>query len=301
MSTVTLKAGEEGKRDTAGIDWGLIGRQIVGILQLELRRNLFSRRSFALYFLAFAPVALFIIWTISPATRHFDGPSQAVAQVFARVFCGVGGELVPVGYLRVVIFLGALITFMSLYRSEILERSLHYYYLTPVRRWVLVVGKYCSALISACAVFSVSTASLFVLTCIPWGLGATTRYIFDGPGLGNLMAYVGIAILGCIGYGAVFLLVGLFFKNAIVPAFFIWAWEAINFVLPTTLKKLSVIHYLRSLYPIPLSEGLDGFVEVVAEPTSPWISVPGLLLFTALVLAFAGWRARHMEINYGGE
>ena len=273
-----------------GLDWRLIGRQIAGILRLELRRNLFGRRSFALYFLAFAPVLLVMIWMISPATRHFDGPAQAVAQVFAPMF---------VGYLRTVIFLSALITFMSLYRSEILERSLHYYYLTPVRRWVLVVGKYCSALLSAFAVFTVSTSALFVLTCIPWGMGATARYVFDGPGLGNLAAYVGIAILGCIGYGAVFLLVGLFFRNAIVPAFFIWGWEAINFVLPPLLKKFSVIYYLRSLYPIPLPEG---FLEtVVSEPTSPWISVPGLMVFTALVLAFAGWRARRMEINYGGE
>ena len=65
------------------------------------------------------------------------------------------------------------------------------------------------------------------------------------------------------------------------------------------LKKLSVIYYLRSLYPIPLPEG---FIEVmVAKPISPWISVPGLLIFTVLVLTFAGWRARRMEINYGGD
>ncbi len=285
-STATLGAGPR----RPGLDWGLIRRQITGILRLELRRNLFSRRSFVLYFLAFAPVGLFLIWTISPATRHFDGPAQAVAQVFAPVF---------VGYLRTVIFLSALTTFMSLYRSEILERSLHYYYLTPVRRWVLVVGKYFSALLSAFAVFTVSTTSLFVLTCIPWGPGATARYVFDGPGLGNLGAYVFIAILGCIGYGAVFLLIGLFFKNAIVPAAAIWGWEAINFLLPPLLKKFSVIYYLRSLYPIPLPEG---FIEVmVAEPISAWVSVPGLLVFTALVLSFAGWRARHMEISYGGE
>ncbi len=295
MSSAELTVGnvtpEGGKRNTeSGIDWGLILRQIAGILRLELRRNLFSRRAFGLYFLAFAPVALFMIWVISPAPRHFEGPTQAVAQVFAPVF---------VGYLRTVIFLSALTTFMSLYRSEILERSLHYYYLTPVRRWVLVVGKYCSALLSSFAVFTVSTSALFVLTCLPWGPGATARYIFDGPGLGNLSTYVFIANLGCLGYGAVFLLIGLFFKNAIVPAAAIWGWEAINFLLPPLLKKASVIYYLRSLYPIPLPEG---FIEImVAEPTSPWISVPGLLIFTALVLAFAGWRARHMEINYGGE
>ncbi len=37
------------------------------------------------------------------------------------------------------------------------------------------------------------------------------------------------------------------------------------------------------------------------DPTPIWISVPGLVIFTALVLAFAGWRAGRMEINYGGD
>lgn len=280
-------AGTEGG---PSLDWGLIARQIAGILRLELRRNLFSRRAFALYFLAFGPVVLFMVWTVSPATRYFSGPTEAVAQVFAPVF---------VGYLRTVIFLSALITFMSLYRSEILEKSLHYYYLTPVRRWVLVVGKYFSALLSSCIVFAISTSALFILTCIPWGPTETSRYLFQGPGLGNLVTYVGIAILGCIGYGAVFLLVGLFIRNAIVPAVVVWVWELGNFVFPAWLKKVSVIYYLRSLYPIPLPEG---FLEtMVAKPVSPWVSVPGLLIFTALVLTFAGWRARHMEINYGGD
>lgn len=272
-----------------GLNWGLIRRQVSGILRLEIRRNLLSRRSFALYFLAFTPVALFLIWAISPATGHFDGPAESVAQVFAPIF---------VGYLRTIIFLSALITFMSLFRSEILERSLHYYYLTPVRRWVLVAGKYFSALISSCLVFAVSTTALFLLTCLPWGPSATSRYLFLGPGFGNLVAYIGIAMLGCIGYGAVFLLMGLFFRNAIVPAAFLWGWELINFVLPPLLKKVSVVHYLQSLYPIPLPEAM---LAVTATPTPFWISLPGFVVFTALVLAFAGWRAGRMEISYGAD
>ncbi len=278
-----------------GIDWSLVLRQITGIMRLELRRNLFSRRAFALYFLAFSPLPFFMLWAIMARreiTYHefdIEGPAQAVAGPFTFTF---------VLYVGSMLFLSALITFMSPYRTEILERSLHYYYLTPVRRWVLVVGKYCSALIASCTVFAVATAALFFLTCIPWGFGEMNRYLFSGPGLGNLVAYLGIAVLGCVGYGAVFLLVGLFFRNAIAPAALIWGWEAINFLLPPLLQKISVIHYLKALFPIPPSET---FVAVITNPTSPWISVPGLLIFTALVLAFAGWRARHMEISYGGE
>ena len=277
----------------SGLDWGLIRRQITGIFRLEVRRNLFSRRSFALYFLAFAPLAFFLIWAVFEATTQFKGPAEAVAQVFAVMF---------VIYLRTIIFLSTLITFMSLFRSEILERSLHYYYLTPVRRWVLVSGKYVSALISSCIVFAISTTTLFLLTCLPWGPSETSRYLFLGPGMGHLVTYIGIAVLGCIGYGAVFLLFGLFFRNAIVPAAFLWLWESINFILPALLKKISVIHYLQSLYPVPVLEAIfDGRFVVSADPTPAWISVPGLVVFTVLVLTFAGWRAARMEISYGAD
>jgi len=55
---------------------------------------------------------------------------------------------------------------------------------------------------------------------------------------------------------------------------------------------------LNSLVPVPLSEGP---LAVVAEPTPAWISVPGLLIVTLLVLFVAGRRIRRMEIRYGSD
>ncbi len=271
------------------LDWGLIQRQIRGILRLELRRNLLGRRALALYLLAFVPVLLFLLWAISPAPRNFmQGPIEAVP-MFAWVFDGM---------VRTSIFLSSLILFMSLFRSEILQRSLHYYLLTPVRREVLVVGKYLSALVAVCVVFAVSTFGLFLTTFIGWGFGPLSRFLFQGPGLGNLFTYIGIAVLGCVGYGGLFLLAGLFFRNPIVAGVVVWGWEFANFFLPPLLKKFSVIFYLQSLYPVPLPA--DVFA-ILSEPVPAWLSVPGLLLFTLFVLALAGWRARRMELGYGGD
>jgi hypothetical protein len=105
-------------------------------------------------------------------------------------------------------------------------------------------------------------------------------------------------MLACVGYGAFFMVVGLFFRNPIIPALALYGWEWINFLLPPLLKKISVIHYLNSLVPIPLSEGP---FAVVAEPTPAWISIPGLLIVTVLVLIVAGSRIRRMEIRYGSD
>ena len=273
----------------AGLDWGLIGRQITGILRLEIGKYMLTRRALALYILAFAPAVLIAFWAIHPIGREELGGPAGGAGIFANFF--------PF-YLRGSVFLSALLLFMSLFRAEILEKSLHYYLLTPIRREVLAAGKYLSALIAMAITFALSTTVMFLLIISPWGLGELSSYLFNGPGLGNLMAYFGIAMLGCAGYGAVFLLMGQFFKNPVIPGAFLLGWELINFLLPPLLKKVSVIHYLRSLYPIPVEEGP---FAIIADPTPAWISIPGLLIFTALVLATAGWRARRMEVSYGGE
>ncbi len=38
---------------------------------------------------------------------------------------------------------------MNLFRGDIVDRSLHFYFLSPVRREVLVVGKYLSGLVTS--------------------------------------------------------------------------------------------------------------------------------------------------------
>jgi hypothetical protein len=55
---------------------------------------------------------------------------------------------------------------------------------------------------------------------------------------------------------------------------------------------------VNSLVPVPLSEGP---FAVVAEPTPAWISIPGLLIVTVLVLIAASSRIRRMEIRYGSD
>ena len=273
---------------TSTLDWGLVGRQIQGLFRLELGRQLFSRRALQLYLLAFVPVALVTLWALAEAKQEFSSPLEA-SPIFAVLFSV---------YLRIPIFFGCLVLFMNLFRSEILERSLHYLFLSPVRREVLVAGKYVAALFATTAVFAAGTTLLYTVTFVPWGVDELFRHLFQGPGLGHLTSYVGIAILACIGYGAIFLLAGLLVKNPTVVGVFFWGWEFINPFLPALLKKFSVIFYLRNLMPVPLPEGP---FAVLADPISPWLSVPGLLLFTAAVLAVAGWRARSLEIHYGAE
>ena len=78
----------------------------------------------------------------------------------------------------------------------------------------------------------------------------------------------------------------------------IYGWEWLNFLLPPMLKKISIIHYIHSLAPVPIDEGP---LAVIGDPTPAWIAVPGMLIVTALVMIMAGRRIRKMEIRYGTE
>jgi hypothetical protein len=135
--------------------------------------------------------------------------------------------------------------------------------------------------------------------------GAVSAYL-HGPGWGQIASYVGVTALACAGYGSIFLAAGLLFRNPILPAAFVLLWESINLFLPAALKKISVIFYLQALCPVVASpdRDLSLFQRLLissAEPPRAWVAVTGLLVVTAGVLVFSGFRARRLEINYGTE
>lgn len=269
--------------------WSLWAGQIAAILRLEVRKNFIGKRAILIYMLAAVPILLMA--ALSAQISWEQSRNNNIGEiniVFANLYEGL--------ILRTIVFFGSAWIFMNLFRGEVVDRSLHYYFLSPVRREVLVCGKYASGLVASIVLFTVSTAGSLLFLYI--GLGSAGATYFAGAGKNQAVTYLGITALGCLGYGAAFLVIGLFFRNPIIPALLIYGWEFINFLLPPVLKKISVIHYLHSLSPVPISEGP---FAMVAEPTPAYFSIPGLLLMTAAVLALASFQIRRMEIKYGGE
>lgn len=265
-------------------------RQTLAILNLEIRKNFLSRRALLLYLIAGSPLVLLSLFAFFGAETDDAGSFNGLTEAFSAIYGGL--------ILRTLVFFGCAWVFMNLFRGEVIDRSLHYYFLAPVRREILVLGKYLSGLIATVVLFSISTVGSMLILYFSLYPSESARFFFEGAGLAQLFAYLGVTILACIGYGAVFLLVGLFFRNPIIPALLLYGWEWLNFLLPPLLKKLSVIHYLHSLVPVQMSEGP---FAVLAEPTPAWISVPSLLLFTGVVLLLASRHIRRMEISYAGE
>jgi ABC-type transport system involved in multi-copper enzyme maturation permease subunit len=266
------------------LPWRRWWSQVRAILRLELRKSFLGRRGIGLYLLAIMPVFILAMRMIAGG---IDDPSD-VAEA-TRVYAGIYQGFI----LRVVIFLGSVAVFGNLIRREVLERTLHYYFLTPIRREVLVAAKYLTGLIVTVVLFEISTVLSFFLAYMPHeGIG---QFMTRGPGLGHLGAYLLVTFLGCLGYGAVFLAFGFFFKSPAIPALLVFGWEGIHFLLPPMLKKVSVIHYLQSLCPVPLPAGP---LAVLSDAPSPWVAIPGLLLLAAILIAVSALRIRKMEISY---
>jgi len=266
------------------LPWRRWWSQVRAILRLELRKSFLGRRGIGLYLLALMPIFILAMRSIAGS---IDDPSD-VAEA-TRVYAGIYQGFI----LRVVVFLGCVAIFGNLIRREVLERTLHYYFLTPVRREVLVAAKYLTGLIVSVVLFEISAVVSFFLAYMPYqGVG---QFLMRGPGLGHLGAYLLVTFLGCLGYGAVFLAFGFFFKSPAIPALLVFGWEGIHFLLPPMLKKVSVIHYLQSLCPVPLPAGP---LAVLSDAPSPWVAIPGLLILAALLIAVSALRIRKMEISY---
>jgi ABC-type transport system involved in multi-copper enzyme maturation permease subunit len=209
-------------------------------------------------------------------------------------------------YLRLAIFFGCLGIFMNLFRGEILDKSLHFYFLAPIRREVLMVGKFLAGLLATCVIFVVSELLQIIVFTSNYSPNVRDLYLYQNHGLAAAAAYLGVTILACVGYGAFFLAAGMLFRNPILPAAGILIWEAVNPFLPSLLQKFSVIYYLKALCPvdIPTPPGTPALLALLvsnSDPVSTPVAILGVITVALLVLYVSSLQVRRMEINYTSE
>jgi len=271
--------------------WGLWWPQARRLIRIEVRRNLLSKRAWWIYFLAFVPTVIILIHLL--IERH---PQFAINED-TTILAGI----MQFYYIRLGIFFGCLGIFSRLIRGEMIERSLHFYMLAPVRREVLLLAKFAAGAISALALFGTATIANFAFIYLGFG-AAGQDYMFNGAGMGQLEAYLVIVVLACLGYGSVFLLLSMMFRNPTPAALLVFGWEAVNPVMPSLLQKISVASYLRHLMPVTV-QGQDIFalLTVTTEPVPGWVAALGLLVLIAVVLTYSCYRMRTLEIRYTTE
>src|SRR3984893_11335329 len=95
-------------------------RQIAAVIRLEMKKSFFARRGLWVYLLALMPLVLFAGHSIEVIIHQKPCDFGEDTNIFATVF-----QLLD---MRLTIFFGCLGIFMNLFRGELLDRSLHYYF-----------------------------------------------------------------------------------------------------------------------------------------------------------------------------
>ena len=251
--------------------------------------------------------------------RYFDGKREAIldftdGKLVAKnirllldfeqdrsIFAGVFQHF----YLRLAIFFGCLGIFMNLFRGEVLDKTLHFWFLAPAKREVLLIGKYAAGLIASSIIFAGGALLCFAVLMGFHDSVEVQAYLTSG-GIRHAFWYVTAALMGCVGYGSVFLAAGLLLRNPIIPAAVLLGWESINSFLPEFMQKLSVLHYLQSLcpVPVPMDDTAPGLLRLLLAPAAPASrlgAMAGLIVVTAFLLWIASIAIRRMEVAYSRE
>ena len=146
-------------RSKPAFNWSLWFRQIRAIFRMELEKNFLSRRSILIYLLAFLPLfPLSLLALVTPPGNEWKDFNQ-YSIIYSIIYNGL--------ILRTLVFFGSAWIFMNLFRGELVDRSLHYYFLSAVRREVLVVGKYISGLVTSMVLFTTTTVVAMLLLYLP--------------------------------------------------------------------------------------------------------------------------------------
>ncbi len=260
--------------------------QLLTLARQDSLRALWSRRAIPVYLLAAMPLSVLALRAVFRPWANEGGTGAPVSMI------GLGVHLFM---LRFVVFFGCATIFINLVRGEMLDRTLHYRLVLPMRREAVFAGKYLGGLAAALSVFLPLALGCYFLLHLPHGFDAMSSHFFSGQGPRELLGYTTAILLATTAYGAFFFTIGLFSRSPLVPVGLFLAWEAATPFLPPILKAMTVWYHLMSFNPVPLENGV---LAVMADPTPTWLATVGLVGGSALLLSAAAWRSRTLEINY---
>ena len=197
-------------------------------------------------------------------------------------------------------YFGCVGIFTYLFRGEVVERTLHYYFLSPVRREVLMAGKYFAGLITAVFFFCGSIA-----LCLRGHVRALSQvheiraYVFDGPAF----AFAGVRRHHVPGVHGVWRAVPLAGDSLQEPDH-----SGGDAAVLGIGQHLSALVAQEDQHPVLPSKSHSGamqasmdparYVGGVADPASVPVALIGLFVITAGLLALAAKDLRRSEISY---
>lgn len=201
------------------------------------------------------------------------------------------GVVVTEAFLRFMIPVIALFYGASLVTDEVDGRTITYLTTRPIDKPVILWGKF-----AAFAAVSVMLLEVTLFLC--WLSLATAA------GLGGLLTHLhllakdgAVVVLGILAYGALFTLLGALLRKPVIPGLiFIFVWEMVASLMPGSVQRLTILHWLQALTPHTLSLDNDiPFLASLFQKENAFVAVVLLGLMTAGLLWGAGVAFRESE------
>jgi ABC-type transport system involved in multi-copper enzyme maturation permease subunit len=245
------------------------------VFDLSLGQMLWSRRTVFMALVVGGPVFIALIVRL---ILLLDLPT-AIQPTGATIF----GTMIWGLYVRFAIPVLAVFYGTSLMADEIEDRTITYLFTRPVRRGSVLLGKYLAYLACTGMVVLPSVMLVYLLMVPIKGAGLAGSF----PAL---VKDLGILLLGLAVYGALFTLVGAWFRRPVLTGLvFLFGWEQAAQIFPGAFKKFTVAHYLQALVPHAMpQEGLTSLLQGIFRDAP---SIPSAMATLALIAAVSLWLA----------
>ena len=263
------------------------GTAALRVLDLGLGQMLWSRRTVFMALVAGGPVLIAVLLRVIAALPVFDG---GAGQIDGRPVSLDGpdifGLMIWTFYLRFTVPVLGVFYGTALIADEVEDRTITYLFTRPVARGAVLAGKYLAYLVCTTVVILPSVMLVYFLV-VPL-LGGSLGRNFPA-----LLLDLGLIATGLAVYGAVFALVGAWFRRPLLTGLvFVFGWEPIVVVLPGYMKYLSVAYYLQGLAPHAMPQGdalsvIQAVLTSVQTPLGTGANLGALAFIAAAALAAA--------------
>ena len=269
-------------------------RAALRIHDLSLGQMLWSRRTVFMAIVVGGPVVVAVVlralveMELVTARGIIDG--RPIVMDGPVIF----GLMIWGFYLRFSVPLLGVFYGTALIADEVEDKTITYLFTRPVSRGAVLVGKYLAYL--GCTGLVVLPSVMLVFFLVVPLMGGSI-----GTSFPDLMKDLALLAAGLAVYGALFALVGAWFKRPLLTGLvFIFGWEPIVVVVPGYMKCLTVSYYIQGLVPHAMpQDGVVTSILAILQSTdlipSAATSLMGLGVILVGGLSLATWLVERRE------
>ena len=264
------------------------------VLELTLGEMLWSRRTVFMGLVVAGPVVISLVVRALVGLDFLNVETSVDGRALELTGPAIFGLMIWAFYLRFTVPVLGVFYGTALIADEVEDKTLTYLFTRPITRGSVLVGKYLAYLVCTGLVVLPSVVLVYFLV-VPLMGGSV------GASFPSLVTDLGLLALGLAVYGALFALVGAWFKRPLLTGLiFVFGWEPIAVMVPGYLRSFTVAYYLQGLVPHAMPQ--DGTMSLVRSvlqafqtPPSAWACLVWLAVIWLGALAAATWAVERRE------